>query len=319
MDTLFIDRKHATLTVEGNHLVIRHPEQRRLITAPLASLTSVILAAEVSLCSKLLWQCAAHGISLVALHPREPEHSARLSACRQHGNVHRRLAQYRLCHNTALTDQLANRLVALRIAGMGRVLQRALHLRPTLHLPLTLAIHQLREQRKTLRQTPLPAASLLGAEGSATASYFAAWARLLPAELGFAGRRRRPPPDAVNAALSLTFTLMANDIGRQLVAHGLDPMLGFYHQPAYGRDSLTCDVTEVFRHRAEAWVWRLFAEQTLTPAHFGQQGNACLLTKEGRAVFYKAWHGWRPRQQVAIKRIMTLLVNHCREEERHHG
>lgn len=319
MDTLFIDRKHTALTVEGNHLVIRHPEQRQLITAPLASLKSLILATEVSLSSKLLWQCAAHGINLVALHPREPRHSARLSACQQHGNIHRRLAQYRLYQNTTLANQLANRLVALRMAGMLRVLQQALPLRPALHLPLSLAINQLRQQHNTLRQTSLPAASLLGAEGSAAASYFAAWGRLLPAELGFSGRRRRPPPDAVNAALSLTFTLLANDIGRQLVAQGLDPMLGFYHQPAYGRDSLTCDVTEAFRHRAEAWIWRLFAGQTLTPAHFGQQGNSCLLNKEGRAVFYKAWHRWRPHQQVAIKRIITLLVHHCDAEEHHHG
>lgn len=319
MDTLFIDRKHAALTVEGNHLVIRHPEQRRLITAPLASLKSVILATEVSLCSKLLWQCAAHGISLVALHPREPKHSARLSACQQHGNVQRRLAQYRLCHDTALANQLANRLVGLRMAGMIRVLQQALPLRPALRLPLTLAINQLKAQRSALRQSPLPQASLLGTEGSAAASYFAAWGRLLPAEFGFSGRRRRPPPDAVNAALSLTFTLLANDIGRQLVAQGLDPMLGFYHQPAYGRDSLTCDVTEVFRHRAEAWIWRLFAEQTLTHDHFGQQGNACLLNKNGRAMFYQAWHRWRPRQQVAIKRIITLLVHHCDTTEHHHG
>lgn len=203
MDTLFIDRKHAALTVEGKHLVIRHPEQRRLITAPLASLKSVILATEVSLCSKLLWQCAAHGISLVALHPREPGHSARLSACQQHGNVHRRLAQYRLCHNTALANQLANRLVGLRMAGMIRVLQQALPLRPALRLPLTLAINQLKAQRGALRQSPLPQASLLGTEGS--------------------------------------------------------------------------------------------------------------------AVFYKAWHRWRPHQQVALKRIITLLVRHCDAEENHHG
>src|SRR5205814_2358996 len=44
---------------------------------------------------------------------------------------------------------------------------------------------------------------------------------------------------------------------------GLDPMGGFYPQPARGRESLACDLIEPLRPRADAWIWTLFRERAL--------------------------------------------------------
>ncbi|ART83441.1 CRISPR-associated endonuclease Cas1 [Oceanisphaera profunda] len=315
MDTLFIDRKDSTLTVESKHLVIRHPAQRQLITAPLAQLRSVIVAAEVVMNSKLLWQLSAHQVNLVVLHPREAKFSAQLFANGQHGNIQRRLGQYRLSQQLPQNTLLANRLVASRLLGMSRLLQQALIKRPDLRLPLLLASTRQRKQRQQLLHEPLSIPSLLGVEGSATAGYFDVWGQLLPRELAFSGRKRRPPPDPVNVALSLGFTLLTNELSKQLVAKGLEPMLGFYHQPSYGRDSLACDVCEIFRHRVEGWVWRLFAEQTLTLEHFGQQEPACILNKTGRAVFYREWYKFRSKQLSSMRRIVRLFVRYIEHRE----
>lgn len=310
MDTLFIDRKDATLTVESKHLVIRHPEQRQLITAPLAKLSSVVVAAEVAINSKLLWQLSAHQVNLVVLHPRDAKLSAQLLANGQHGNIKRRLGQYRLSQLVTQNTLLANRLVASRLLGMSRVLQQAVTLRPELRLPLLLTHRRQLQQRQHLLEQPFPIASLLGVEGSSAASYFSVWGQLLPAELTFSGRKRRPPPDPVNVALSLAFTLLTSELSKQLVAKGLDPMLGFYHQPSYGRDSLACDLCEMFRHRVELWVWRLFAEQTLTAEHFGAQEPACILNKAGRAIYYRQWYQWRRKQLPSLRRVVSLYVRY---------
>lgn len=315
MDTLFIDRKDSALTVESKHLVIRHPAQRQLITAPLAKLKSVIVAAEVAINSKLLWQLAAHQVNLVVLHPREAKFSAQLFANGQHGNIQRRLGQYRLSQQLAQNTLLANRLVASRLLGMSRLLQLSLTKRPDLRLPLLLASKRQLQQRQLLQSDPQPIASLLGIEGSAAAGYFSAWGQLLPRELAFSGRKRRPPPDPVNVALSLGFTLLTNELSKQLVANGLDPMLGIYHQPSYGRDSLSCDLCEMFRHRVEGWVWRLFAEQTLTLEHFGQQEPACILNKAGRAVFYREWYRFRSQQLASMRRVVRLLVRYVERQQ----
>src|SRR5690606_34072206 len=77
----------------------------------------------------------------------------------------------------------------------------------------------------------------LGHEGRAGRVYF----DLLEGVFGsddqgplMAGRTRRPPKDPVNAALSLGYALLVADAAAALVRVGLDPDLGFFHQPVPG-------------------------------------------------------------------------------------
>jgi len=94
---------------------------------------------------------------------------------------------------------------------------------------------------------------LLGAEGNAARLYFEAFPGLIRAaggtELGFdfTARSRRPPKDPVNALLSLAYSLLAKDAAVTARAVGLDPFLGFFHQPRYGRPALALDLMEEFR------------------------------------------------------------------------
>jgi CRISPR-associated protein Cas1 len=54
----------------------------------------------------------------------------------------------------------------------------------------------------------------------------------------FAGRNRRPPRDAVNALLSLAYSLLAKDFTIACYSVGFDPYIGYYHQPRFGRPAL---------------------------------------------------------------------------------
>src|SRR5258708_19597556 len=78
----------------------------------------------------------------------------------------------------------------------------------------------------------------------------------------FAGRKRRPPRDAVNALLSLAYSLLAKDFTIACYGVGFDPFIGYYHQPRVGRPALALDLMSPFR--------RLVADSAvLTPATFG--------------------------------------------------
>jgi CRISPR-associated protein Cas1 len=61
------------------------------------------------------------------------------------------------------------------------------------------------------------------------------------------GRNRRPPRDPVNALLSLCYALLTKDIAVTLANVGLDPLVGFYHQPRFGRPGLALDLMEELR------------------------------------------------------------------------
>ena len=90
-------------------------------------------------------------------------------------------------------------------------------------------------------------AALRGIEGSAAVAYFAGLRSVVPDELGFGIRARRPAPDGVNALLNLGYTLAGHELWTALESCGLDPYLGFFHTEKHGRPSLALDLLEEFR------------------------------------------------------------------------
>ena len=82
---------------------------------------------------------------------------------------------------------------------------------------------------------------LLGIEGNAAAIYFEQFDSMLklgsvgdsPADWKFdwRGRNRRPPRDPVNSLISLGYSMLAKEITGVCYSVGLDPFLGFMHQP----------------------------------------------------------------------------------------
>ena len=68
------------------------------------------------------------------------------------------------------------------------------------------------------------------------------------------GRARRPPPDPVNALLSFVYALLVKDLTVTLTLVGLDPFIGVYHRPRYGRPALALDLAEEFRPQYSVFI-----------------------------------------------------------------
>ena len=84
-------------------------------------------------------------------------------------------------------------------------------------------------------------------------------------------------------------------------------MIGFYHRPAHGRESLASDLIEPLRPRVDAWVWSMFRNRTLRAENFTLDKGACLLGKAGREAFYAGYERfaiwprrWLRRQCAAL-------------------
>jgi CRISPR-associated protein Cas1 len=108
--------------------------------------------------------------------------------------------------------------------------------------------------------------------------------------MDFAGRNRRPPRDAVNALLSLGYSLLAKDLTIACYATGFDPMMGFYHQPRFGRPALALDLMEPFRTLiVDSAVVTAINTKMVGPRDFVSSGTAVSLTAEGRKAFYRAY------------------------------
>ena len=106
----------------------------------------------------------------------------------------------------------------------------------------------------------------------------------------FTRRNRRPPRDAVNALLSLGYSLLARDCTVAAHAVGFDPYVGFYHQPRFGRPALALDLMEEFRPLiAESVVLTAINTRVIGPRDFVRAGEAVNLSADGRKRFFNAY------------------------------
>lgn len=153
-------------------------------------------------------------------------------------------------------------------------------------------------------------ASLLGIEGAAARTYFGAFPSMLRGESSlpgevfrFEGRNRRPPTDAVNCLLSFCYSRVVKDLTATLHSIGLDPYIGFYHRPRFGRPALALDLCEEFRPIiAESTVLRLVNNGEVSARDFIVRAGGVALTTSGRRAVLAAYER-RLAQEVTHPRF----------------
>ncbi|MGH7067930.1 MAG: CRISPR-associated endonuclease Cas1 [Acetobacteraceae bacterium] len=307
MTTLHIDRKGAALDADAGTLTVRLNGELAA-RLPLGPVERLVVSGQATLSTRLLAELWSRGVGLLVLTGRSGEASARLVG-RPHDDVALRLAQYRAADNSSEAAGYARALVSAKVRAQARLLTRARDRRPDLRYEMRVAgevlqtiLARLADPAENLDRGPLS-----GLEGAAASAYFSAFQTLFPPSLKFAGRRRRPPPDPVNACLSLGYTLLHHEAVRETQVAGLDPLVGFLHVPERGRESLACDLVEPLRPHIDEWVWQRFAERDLRAEHFViLPDGRCLMGKAGRAVFYD-------RFEVLARGLRRLLRGQTRQ------
>lgn len=208
-------------------------------------------------------------------------------------NVFLRLKQYEMAKQPWFCLRLARQLTAGKIRNQRTMLMRN-HVEPP-----AVALQGMKEMAERAEMSA-SAEELLGLEGNGARLYFGSFAGMLKAEpeegipeifqFDFAGRNRRPPRDAVNALLSLGYSMLAKDLTIACYAVGFDPMSGFYHQPRFGRPSLALDLMEPFRPLiVDSAVVSAINTKMVTPGDFVTVGRSVALTANGRKAFYRAY------------------------------
>ena len=183
--------------------------------------------------------------------------------------VDARRGQYRLFELPGVRLQLAREVIRAKIHNQRVMLMRNGDV-PDRVVQLMASFRDATESARDLT-------ALLGIEGSAAALYFEQFESMLKQrddwKFDWRGRNRRPPRDPVNALLSLGYSMLAKELTGVCHSVGLDPFLGFMHQPRYGRPALALDLMEEFRplvadsvaisliNRGEAWPGRFHSQR----------------------------------------------------------
>lgn len=165
------------------------------------------------------------------------------------GSIQRRIRQYSALADAQTGLELARKLVMCRAQGQRKLLMRGKGKFQDSQRLID-AIAQMKAVIKLVPQAP-SLASLLGYEGNLAALYFGALPDLIspdaPQEIVFSDRNRRPPKDRFNALLSFGYSLLIKDVMNAILTVGLEPALGFYHQPRSQAAPLALDLMEIFR------------------------------------------------------------------------
>lgn len=135
---------------------------------------------------------------------------------------------------------------------------------------------------------------LMAAEGRARDAYYRAWPALLGPAVAeafpFDGRSRRPPQNALNAAISFGNALCYATCLKALYRTALDPTVSYLHEPGGRRYSLALDLSEVFKPLlVDRAILRLLKTGQLRPHHFEPHLGGVYLTDAGRRRFVEAW------------------------------
>lgn len=203
-------------------------------------------------------------------------------------NAELRLQQYAAAIDPPTALRYARGLVERKIRN-SRTLLRRNHVDPP---------NQVLDELSRLAERVPSADSLeglLGLEGLAAKAYFSAFPGMIKSDdarsaFNFTTRNRRPPTDPVNALLSLAYSILAKDWTATLLAVGLDPFIGLFHRPRFGRPSLALDLMEEFRPLiGDSVVLQLVNNGELESRHFVTRGNAVNLTADGRKKFFHAY------------------------------
>ncbi|MEQ8788696.1 MAG: CRISPR-associated endonuclease Cas1 [Pirellulaceae bacterium] len=238
-------------------------------------------------------------------------------------NIYLRREQFRWADSPSFCLRLARALVVGKIRNQRTMLMRNHVEPPAGALAMLKCMQQDAETASSLE-------SLLGIEGNAARSYFENFAGMIkvgdedessngdvagdrasPFSFDFAGRNRRPPRDAVNALLSLAYSVLAKDLTIVCHAVGFDPYLGFFHQPRYGRASLALDLMEPFRPLiADSAVLSAINTKMITESDFVQTGSAVALKPEGRKAFFRAYE--QRMDTLATHPLFGYRVNYRR-------
>ena len=297
LNTLYVTTPEAYLCKDGLNVVVS-VKQQEVFRIPAINIEGIVTFGYMGASPGLMKLCSDSGISLTFLSPNGRFVSRVQGAT--HGNVLLRKAQYALSDDEEWSLHVAQLMIAAKIQNYRNILRR--YIRDYGDCQKVDAAVRVLDANKRYALHAEDKTKLMGFECIASNAYFEVLPKLILNQkeaFPFNGRNRRPPKDAVNAMLSLAYTLIANDCAAALETLGLDPYVGYLHALRPGRTSLALDIMEEFRaYLGDRFVLSLINKRQITPKDFLYQGdNGVVMTDKGRKTFITAWQN-RKRETI---------------------
>ena len=297
LNTLYVTTPEAYLSKDGLNVVIT-VKQDEIFRIPIHNIEQIVTFGYMGASPGVMKLCADNDVSLTFLSPQGKYISHSQGPTK--GNVLLRKAQYKYSDEPNYALHLSKLFIAGKIQNYKNILRRFIRDNGENTEVSTAADYLLGCKRRVMNASSID--SVRGIEGKAATCYFGVFQQLIlnqQNDFVFEGRNRRPPKDAVNAMLSLVYTLICNDVTAALETVGLDPYVGFMHTLRPGRPSLALDVMEELRaYLGDRLVLSLINRRQITIKDFIKQTeDSIVMTDSGRKTILSAWQS-RKKEQI---------------------
>ncbi len=307
----------AKVRLHNGRLVVQHQEEN-LANIPLTQINLVVVWGNIGFTTPAWGALIAQNTEVVFL-TRNGRFRGRLQGPAT-PHVSLRKTQYKATENPSWVLETARGIIIAKLQHQRSVLQRHRRRKENVPSEVTQSIEHLKQALNTAAHKRTLNA-LRGVEGTAARAYFRGLRGLFRPPWVFTGRRKRPPPDPVNALLSLGYTILTQKAQSAVEAVGLDPYAGFLHAQEYGRPALALDLVEEFRPIVDGIVLKVCNQGILSPHEdfMSEPGSQPAIVLKENAL-QRFLHAFETRFAQRFRhpiREQRLTLNQCLVEQAH--
>jgi CRISPR-associated protein Cas1 len=254
-EVIYVSAQGSRIGVNGGRIVVTPAgEQDSVSSFPMGKVRTVNVFGNISVSTPFLARCGKAGITVNYF----SRYGKYVGSFVPDQNTIAEIRRRQAALGGAEALEIAQAIVGAKIRNSRTLLSRK-KVRPP-------------ERMKTLEASVHSAGDiqhLLGIEGEAAARYFGCLDDCLIEGWTFKKRTRRPPQDHINSLLSLTYSMMKNEVMSALRQYNLDPFIGVMHTDRHGRPALALDLLEEFRPIfCDAFAIRLVNQRILSHDDF---------------------------------------------------
>ena len=285
MASIYITENGTYLHKRGGKLLI-DKEETTITEVPLELVENITVTNTTQISSSLITECLTKNIPISWMSTSGKMYGSLLAP--SFDDIFKQKQQFDLIEEKDFYFKLAQKIVSAKIHNQLVLLRR--YNRNIKSEKVHELINYLANKQKNIKYTS-DNNELLGYEGLASRTYFSALGMLINKPFQFTKRTKQPPRDPFNAMLSMGYSILFNEILSNIIAIGLHPYIGFFHQLAKGHPALVSDLIEEWRAViVDALVISLIKRGSITENMFTLNKKGCYFSPEGKKIFLNAYN-----------------------------
>lgn len=278
MSLLYINENGAVVACESNRVVVKY-KNGMLKSVPIETLEGITILGAVQITTQCMEECLKRGISVSYFSKGGRYFGRAMSTGHIKAELQRKQA---VLYDTEFAVEFSKKIIQAKLQNQLVVLRRYAKSRKvdvTDSEKMTInSISKIKECRDITE--------IMGYEGIGAKYYFAGLSQCVDKAFEFKGRSKRPPKDEFNSMLSLGYSVLMNEVYREIESRGLNPYFGFMHRDAEKHPTLASDMMEEWRAvLIDSVVMSMINGHEIAKEEFYKEDDGIYISKEGLKKF----------------------------------